>query len=620
MTSQKYRADIDGLRSLAIVPVLFYHAGLPAFSGGFIGVDVFFVISGYLITSILIRDFEARTYRVFDFYERRIRRILPALLIVLAFVLAASPFVLLPSEFEPLGRDVAASLLFVANINFWLQSGYFSVASEAKPLLHMWSLGVEEQFYLFAPIAVFAILRYAPRFKLHIVATGMLCSLAACVYYTKYSPSAAFYLLPTRAWELMAGVALAMHLHNREAFRRTSHVQDAFGVAGLALIVIPIFTFSKATAFPGYAAAAPVAGAVLTILAGPHSKVGTLLSTRPMVMIGLISYSLYLWHWPLIVVFRNIGALESYSGKAAVVAASCIAAWLTWRFVERPTRDRLLFPFPKLTALLGIACVSILGVSACFSVLGGWPARVTEAEATFDNARNDVSPDRQRCHFDSGSPSPSSACLLGPADGIQVALWGDSHGVELAKALSERGLTVAQMTYSSCPPSSSGGGSGSRRFCSDWNKRVFKHIQSTQSLHTVILTAYFDQTAEGLTGRELELASTARDLQRAGKNVIVVGPFPMIGPSVDLPTFLARGGNPVQRVDLRNTVAFRAAMSGAGTLYEPSRIFCEGAVCNFAPGGHPILFDAHHPSLYAARTVADGLLPYIESANDRRSH
>lgn len=193
MRAENYRPDIDGLRALAILPVLLFHAKIPAFSGGFVGVDIFFVISGYLIASILVREFTEHNYSIVSFYERRLRRIFPALLTVLLFTLVASPFFLLPSEFKNLGRDTLSALFFVANINFWRQSGYFATNAETKPLLHMWSLGVEEQFYLFVPLLLWLVFRYAPKRRLIFVGLSLLLSLALCIHLTSIKPTATFF-------------------------------------------------------------------------------------------------------------------------------------------------------------------------------------------------------------------------------------------------------------------------------------------------------------------------------------------------------------------------------------------------------------------------------------------
>ncbi|MBU2328303.1 MAG: acyltransferase, partial [Alphaproteobacteria bacterium] len=216
MSALKYRSDIDGLRALAVVPVLLFHAGVTGFGGGFVGVDVFFVISGYLITSIIVREIDQGSFSIVRFYERRVRRIFPALFAVIAFACIVAPFALLPSELRTLANEVYGALAFVANIVFWRAADYFATSAEQKPLLHTWSLGVEEQFYIFTPIAIWIIARYARKALLPITILLLITSFAACIYFTPIKPSASFYLLPFRAWELLVGSILALGMPRHE--------------------------------------------------------------------------------------------------------------------------------------------------------------------------------------------------------------------------------------------------------------------------------------------------------------------------------------------------------------------------------------------------------------------
>ncbi|WP_337245964.1 acyltransferase family protein [Luteimonas sp. gir] len=616
MASQKYRPDIDGLRSLAILPVLLYHAGFPGFSGGFVGVDVFFVISGYLITSILIREFAEETYSVFSFYERRIRRIFPALLTVLAFVLAASPIFLLPSEFLSLGRDTVSALFFVANINFWRQSGYFAADAEAKPLLHMWSLGVEEQFYLIAPLLLFLVLRYAPRYGLLLVGAGLLASWALCVYLTPSKPSGSFYLLPTRAWELLAGAWLALLMIGRTSSPNAMPWRDnALGLIGLFLILFPVFTYSKNTVFPGYAATVPVLGAALLIFSGQHSWTGRFLSLRPLVLIGLISYSLYLWHWPLIVMFRNLGWLGSSLGKVAVVVLSCAAAWATWRWIETPTRNRTAFTPHRLGLLVGACSALVVASSLFYTTLDGWPSRLPANVLAFDMSRNDVSPARTRCHFDGGAPDLSRACVLG--DGApQVAVWGDSHGVELAQAISEQGIPVREITYSACPPALGRTARSDRPLCPKHNERVFDFLVSDASIRTVVLASYYGIPFSASRELQEQLAYTAAELNAAGKRVVIIGPYPSIDGHVDVPTYLARGGRRDVVFDTTGIASFRGLVRTNANLVLPTEAFCRNGHCDLVIDDTALLFDAHHPSMHAAREIAKRLAPILRDNRD----
>lgn len=617
MSPPKYRPDIDGLRSLAILPVLLYHAGVPGFPGGFVGVDIFFVISGYLITLILVREISEDRYSIRSFYERRIRRIFPALLTVLAFVLAASPAFLLPSEFAGLGRDSVSALLFVANINFWRQSGYFAADAEAKPLLHMWSLGVEEQFYLVAPLALFVIFRFAPRLKVPLIFAGFAASLAACIYFTPLKPSASFYLLPTRAWELLAGSLLAILSSRRDqSFRSTARLLDnVLGVIGICLIVFAVTHLTKSVEFPGYWAVLPVLGAALLISSGQSSWTGRLLSTAPLVRIGLISYSLYLWHWPLVVFFRNSGWLESYGGKLSVIGLSLAAAWLTWRFIESPTRNKANFSGRHLAFTAVISSLLVIATSAGYSSLRGWPSRFPESVVAFDASRDDRSPDRERCHFEGGLPAVETSCVLGEG-GPSVAVWGDSHGVELAKAISEEGFAVRELTYSSCPPAPEQPSKPDRPYCRVHNSRVFDYLSSDTSIQSVVLVAYYGEPIGQSYLLQTRMADTARRLRDAGKQVIVVGPYAGIDGHADVPTYLARGGLPFVKLDSEGVNRFRQTMEASAEIYMPTDLFCRSGQCALTAGGSSLFFDAHHPSMHAARALAKGLASHIRGTRN----
>lgn len=335
-----YRPDIDGFRAIAIVPVVLHHLQVDGFSGGFVGVDVFFVISGFLITSILLRDLSDGSYSIGKFYERRARRILPALLAVLCFTLIVSPLFLLPSEFKTLPSQVLGALFFIGNIVLWRQSGYFSDISEFKPLLHTWSLGVEEQFYLITPIALWLVVRNGgERMIKWLVSALLILSFATCIYFTQLKPVAAFYLLPTRAWELLAGSLIACaSLKTVDGIHPA--VREGLPAIGILLLFISITLFSEDTSFPGYAAAIPVLGAAFLIAFGQSSLVGKILSLKPIVFIGLISYSLYLWHWPIIVFTRQFSISHTLPGKIGLILFTVFISWLSWRFIENDYSQR----------------------------------------------------------------------------------------------------------------------------------------------------------------------------------------------------------------------------------------------------------------------------------------
>ena len=310
-----YRPDIDGLRAVAILSVIIFHAFPEVIRGGFIGVDVFFIISGFLISSIIFKSFEKGTFAYTDFYIRRIKRIFPALLVVLVFCIVVGWVVLLPNEFAQLGGHVVAGAGFVSNILSWTEAGYFDTASELKPLLHLWSLGIEEQYYIIWPILVGFIWKRSHNF-LWVVLPILTTSFLLNVYGVHYRPTATFYLPVTRLWELMLGSLLAYLVLHRIRIFHASISDNAISWVGLGLLLVGLFFIDSDKDFPGWWALLPTVGAFLLIYAGKHAWFNAnILSNRMMIFIGLISYPLYLWHWPLLAYAKMLdlgGALRDY--------------------------------------------------------------------------------------------------------------------------------------------------------------------------------------------------------------------------------------------------------------------------------------------------------------------
>jgi peptidoglycan/LPS O-acetylase OafA/YrhL len=381
----RYRPEIDGLRAIAVSVVVLYHAGLGA-PGGFVGVDVFFVISGFLITSLIVKDLEAGTFTLAGFWERRIRRIIPALACVVLATLLAGWFMLLPNDFAELGRSAVYLGLFSANIYFWRSSGYFDGAAEQKPLLHTWSLAVEEQFYLVFPlllVGLFAIPLLRRRGGLlSLFGLGILVSLGASAWGVILRPDATFYLLPTRAWELLLGAAVALIPVPASAgdgvfagrIALTNNFRELLSSAALLGIILPSWHYTSDTPFPGIAALPPCLSTALFIwvtgVCSAESRVPLVaraLSVRPLVFVGLISYSLYLWHWPLIA-FSNYASMKPPSAgeRWLLVVASVLLAALSWRLVEQPFRTRRLCKSRRsIFAMGGLAmgCILCVGLA-----------------------------------------------------------------------------------------------------------------------------------------------------------------------------------------------------------------------------------------------------------------
>ncbi len=364
----KYRAEIDGLRAVAVIPVILFHAGLTAFGGGYVGVDVFFVISGYLITSIIIGEIELGKFSLAKFYERRARRILPALIFVVVACFPPAWFLFLSSDFFDFSASALAVATFWSNFFFWQQSGYFAPAAELQPLLHTWSLAVEEQFYILFPLFLMASWRFGKRSTLSLLALGFIVSLAAAQWGAYNSPEATFFLLPTRAWELLLGSFVAFLLHKNEV-RTPQWLNNALSALGLIAILYAVFTFDEYTPFPSLFGLAPTIGAVLIIVfALPGTLVNSLLSSKLFVGIGLISYSLYLWHQPIFAFARySVLELTAFQILTAIVV-TIGAALVSYFLVEKPFRYRAFKKpsyvfFASLSGSLVVIALSLLGTS-----------------------------------------------------------------------------------------------------------------------------------------------------------------------------------------------------------------------------------------------------------------
>ena len=604
-----YRADIDGLRAIAVLPVLFYHAGVAGFGGGYVGVDIFFVISGYLITGILAREIDAGQFSILNFYERRARRIMPALMAMIAVVLAAAAFLYLPGDFEAVPRSAIAATAFLSNVFFFLDVGYFMGGAETKPLLHTWSLAVEEQFYIGFPILLMLVARFAARWRTAIVAGIALISFAWALATQAGQSGFAFYLLPPRAWELFVGALLALGavpvVENRVA-------REALAAAGLAAIAFAVVTLDRLSVFPGMNALYPVLGAAALIHAAPGTWTGRLLAWRPLTAIGLISYSLYLVHWPLIV-FTEYARDETLTGgaSAAVVALSIGLAALSWRFIERPFRQRARFGRGAIFAGTGAAMAAVCAVSLAMIGAGGWPQRFSPEVLRLAAAKNDVSPFRNNCH-DSGTDR--APCVLGAKVKPEAVFWGDSHGVELAAAVSEiaakKGEALVQRTQSSCPPVLGYDPPADPR-CARVNAQVFAAIKADPAIRTVYLAGFWASDAYGSPGFARELDGTIAALVREGRQVVLFGAVPPNGFAVPRKlAHLARAGR-LDDARGRDRVASRwlapvlARWRARGvTVIDPADTLCGPTVCDIVRDGHPLYFDSHHLSMTAARLVA----------------
>lgn len=392
-----YRPDIDGLRSLAVLPIVLYHAGVAGFGGGFVGVDIFFVISGYLITRIIYSEIQKQSFSILKFYERRARRILPALFFMCLFTIVASWYLLLPTDFRDFSLSLFWTMLFSSNIHFWQEAGYFAGPSEFKPLLHTWSLAVEEQFYLFFPISLVLVARYLTRHINLFILLSFIASLLMSIWGVENKPDATFYLFPTRAWELLLGSMLAL---NMVPISENRLLQNMLAFTGVTLILWSIFVYTVETQFPGLNALLPCFGTAMIIYSNSkfQTLIGKILSIKPFVFFGLISYSLYLWHWPLIVFLKyQLDRPFNPSETILILLVSIIMAIISWKYIEQPfrhpsqVRPQKQFYYASCFVALTFSIFAVVG-HYNLGFPGRWPDNVLQYEKAGVNtyARNRV--------------------------------------------------------------------------------------------------------------------------------------------------------------------------------------------------------------------------------------
>jgi len=643
-----YRPDIDGLRAVAVIPVVLFHAGLPHFSGGYVGVDVFFVISGFLIAGIISREINENRFSILSFYERRARRILPALFIVIVATLIAAWAISWPRDFVEVSKSALATIFFGSNIYFRETIDYFATAAEYRPLLHTWSLAVEEQFYILFPLFLILMLRRSRASLIACLVVVFLVSLGLSANWAVNRPIAGFYLSPARAWELLLGVFLALN-----AIRRWSNqwLREIASAAGIILLLISVVVFDSTTPFPGFAAIVPCLGTVLIIQAGrgdgPPTQVSRILSRKPVVFVGLISYSLYLWHWPIFAFSRSwLGTTQlPFTWAIGGIAISTGLAAVSWRFVERPFRTGTklsrqgIFRLSSITAAI-LVCISVLVITA-----NGVPARFDQrlldalagAEDTESNriACMGYKDDDQYCSVGARIPEPS------------VILLGDSHASALMSAvdyvLKSNGRSGYVASHAACAPllgvKRVGQSSSDSSSCVEFTLSILDFIErKKESLEIAILVGRWPlnvtgQRAPGETGPPVELASTVakgdlrnRELVRLGLNeiasrltemglqVILLGGVPEIG--WDVPRRITHSITRNQELPSppsMNTVAERhfeadrilADISGKNqdvTFVKISPLLCTPE-CQILDGTKPLYVDGDHLSRHGAYRV-----------------
>ena len=615
-----HRNDIDGLRALAVLPIVLFHFGAALLSGGYVGVDVFFVISGFVIARSIVADVDAGRFSLRTFYVRRICRILPALVVTVVAATVAAFWLLLPEDLTSHFRSVAAIGAFASNVFFWRSSGYFEAAAQTRLLLHSWSLAVEEQFYFLAPVPLALLHRRFPRGWSRVILIVAAASLAMSIAMVFTAPTAGYFLLPGRAWELLLGAAIA-----RAGTAPTSNAREreVLAVAGVTMIVGSMVLLEEKSAFPGWNALFPCLGTVLVILAGTGAGrlpiVNRALATTLPRAIGRISYSLYLVHWPIVALFqyrlmRGPTALEGL----AMLAVSIVLAALSWRFVEEPAR-RYAYRLRELPAsqwrviALGAASsVAMIVAGLAGAAGGGWPRR-------FPGYRPVAISGQERwggttCFNEDPSHAiawNADQCTRVRGNGGRILLWGDSHAAQYVPGLIDEQASldrdVLQYTFAGCPPISTYF-SAARIGCSQSNARVPALIRQYR-ITQVVLAARWDKVPLRTLG---ELHATIAALQRLGVSVTVIGPSPIFAVTPQAFDYLsgqshrARG---IAQHRLAPEMIDLVRREAAGAQYvEPLKTLCPAGACLYRVGSTWLYGDDAHLSAAGSRRAARAFL------------
>lgn len=663
-----YRPDIDGIRAMAVISVVLFHAGVPGFSGGYVGVDVFFVISGYLITRFLRDDYSTGRFSLIRFYERRARRILPALILVIAAATGVGYFMLMPIEYIDFSRSAFAATVFGANFWFLTVAGdYFSADAEFMPLLHTWSLSVEEQFYVVFPIVLWIVLRRGRVFAASVLAFLTILSLMLSVSVLPNRPDAAFYLSHLRAWELGIGALLAMVA---QSWLISRPLREIVAAAGMLAIVISVALYDNHTPFPGIAALLPCVGTAALIHAGCSgaSFIGRVLSWRPLVFVGLISYSLYLWHWPVLAFLRlRLGQIDLPPGVAAtaVLTAAGLAV-VSWKYVELPFRRNAGTSGGKrgIFRLSAAAMCGVLLVATLIRESEGLPDRVPRNVQVAYEAARDTNPLRARCF----NQLPRNGLCRFPEDSDAdekptILVWGDSHADAIMPGVSEAagqlGVVGVFVGKRACAPLLGVKRAKEQlgRNCPGFNDRVIEYLELNEEITVVVLAARWALAAEaerapGERGDPAYLVSTTRPregdraigrnfelyregvnatvdtIRSMGRDVILLGNVPEIGWNVPRQSINhARWGDPLPDAPSFDDVMERQGRADrvlaglaerSGVHFVPIAARLCKPICTTHLDDRPVYFDDDHLTRFGSiRLIAPLVLESLQSVLSR---
>jgi peptidoglycan/LPS O-acetylase OafA/YrhL len=628
----KYRADIDGVRAIAVLSVLFFHFGFYGLSGGYIGVDVFFVISGYLITSIILTDLDKDTFSFKKFYEKRMRRLFPALFAMIFVSFLAGYYIFMPEEFSAFAQSAVATAIYVSNFFFWMKSDYFSGPSELKPLLHTWSLAVEEQFYFVFPLFLVFAYKWFKKYLLHLLVVLIICSFLGGLFTIFYSASSAFYLSPIRFWELLVGSLLAYLTHN-EILKQARYPKIG-SVLGLLLIVVSLLLLDKTSLFPGGWALLPVIGTTLLIYSGPNSGlVSVILQSRPFVYIGKISYSLYLWHWP-VVVFYGYWLMDSFEIKdqLIMIVVTVLLSLASYYVFEKPFRKtKGQSHFYKALSSTIMVSVGIIALGLFVSMNKGLPERFGQA-IQLQEKYSDEKEKNRSCFLKSSENFTAftpELCRIKTNENNKnnknnknIVLWGDSHANHLYHGFSQyipsSSYNFLYFANAGCPPILDVSVKN-RPNCQRNNHSFYEYIQK-EKVDTMILAAswFFAQSQSGV---ELsKLVSTVQKLRDANINVIVINQLPIY--SISNPSYLlARLTErdalnkdyaiaPARGLTVLNEVTIAAKDAQLVNLHEA---FCsDDGKCTLYKGGQLMVVDHAHLSKAGSEVAVEFIFAQID--------
>lgn len=623
----QFRKDINGIRALAVVAVVLFHFSPSLVPGGFAGVDVFFVISGFLMTGIIFRGLEQKNFSIIEFYFARANRIIPALAALCLVLLVFGWFYLPPIDYKSLGKDAAGSILFLSNIFYLKESGYFDATSLEKWLLHTWSLSAEWQFYIIYPV-VLVIMRKLVSLKIikSVIVLGTLVGFIFCIFATYKWPNASYYLLPTRTWEMMFGGVAYLF-----PFTLSDKRKRLLEWMGLALIFCSYFLITKNDPWPGYLAIFPVLGSFLVIQA--HRNNSFITSNVLFQRLGSWSYSIYLWHWPLVVsiYYFSLGSIYTFIG----MALSVLLGWLSYKYIERikfQTKFDSAKDYLKCKPLYLVVIVCILGITIV-KENGFIKLAPAEYQTTIEKAT--ISPYRHKCHIGEYQPPEDSCEYFG--ENISWAILGDSHSVEIAYALAERLKTdnvgLKHFTFSDC--NSSYGQIENFSKCTKWYNESVNYILENKKIRNVVLNHRFteqffggdatkyptpsvSELTEDIRSATKQLDKLIHKLASTKDNVYIFHPIPELPRNIhQLIALTFRNENSLRNVfgtDLnwyeeRNiyVIDHFDTFDYPENVYflKPKEIFCDETICYAVKNGIPLYFDADHPSMLGATKLVE---------------